>query len=769
MPPAPWPLDESERLNALLELGVLDTGPEERFDRITRTAQKLFNVPIVLVSLVASQRQWFKSCVGLDVSETSRETSFCAYTMQQAEALVVEDAFTDPRFSDNALVQGEPHIRFYAGHPLRGPRGHGLGSLCIIDRSPRKMTQSELESLRDLAAWVEEQLSNLALTEAVAELAASESRGRAVMNNVAEGIIVMLECGKIESTNLACARSLGITRATSTELLFPAFIIEPADLLPRIQQHFDQSCPSDPLRLEAMLRRSDASTFPVELSVTTATWDSSRRFVVAFRDITERRRLETLREDVIQMLVHDLKSPLSAILGFTELMLAHPLFEAESVPKTDLIQIHCSAEQMLEHVSSLLDVSRLEEGKMPLRVRVVDLTRLTREVVASLSSLADERIELALPPGIVSCACDPDLIGRVLSNLISNALKYTTLGARVELKSQPGLVRLTVIDQGQGIPPELQERIFQKFVQAQGSARHSSGLGLAFCKLAVEAHGGSLGVTSGAGRGSAFWFELPDNEAPQESKRLRILLADDSEFHRRLALRCLADHEVVVACDGHEAVSLWSQEACFDVLLLDLEMPGLSGIEAVKAIRLSESSRGSPLEGGGGGGQRGGRVPVIALTSHGLAAQAQCLELGMDACLSKPLSPDSLLAQIARLTRQRPAQLKLDRGRILLRMAGNEAVLAEVAGNFLELAPEHLKQIRRAVLELDPVTLQFEAHSLQGAICYFENGTAYEAARRLELLGRDRHLDGAEVYLAQLESALGPLRDAVQRLLLTPS
>lgn len=159
MIPPPVPSSEAERLATLRKLRVLDTPPEERFDRITRIAARLFDVPIVAVSLVDTERQWFKSCQGLSVRETSRDISFCGHTILGDGMLVVPDARRDPRFADNPLVTGEPGIRFYAGHPLASPDGHRLGTLCLIDRRPRELNELDREALRDLAAWAENELS----------------------------------------------------------------------------------------------------------------------------------------------------------------------------------------------------------------------------------------------------------------------------------------------------------------------------------------------------------------------------------------------------------------------------------------------------------------------------------------------------------------------------------------------------------------------------------------------------------------------------------
>ncbi len=156
----PMPPDEALRCDTLHQLNILDTPREERFDRITRLAQTLFDVPVVLVSLVDADRQWFKSRQGLDATETPRWMSFCGHTIAQLsdDTFVIEDALQDERFADNPLVVGDPKIRFYAGQPLNGPGGHRMGTLCLIDRKPRRFTGEDRRNLKDLATLVEAEL-----------------------------------------------------------------------------------------------------------------------------------------------------------------------------------------------------------------------------------------------------------------------------------------------------------------------------------------------------------------------------------------------------------------------------------------------------------------------------------------------------------------------------------------------------------------------------------------------------------------------------------
>ncbi|GKS86034.1 GAF domain-containing protein [Acidovorax sp. SUPP1855] len=159
MTPARTPENEAQRLRALQELMLLDTPPEERFDRFVRFAAEQLDAPIALMSLIDDQRQWFKSRVGLDVPETSRDVSFCAHAILQPDLFVVEDANLDARFADNPMVTQAPHIRFYAGAPLCAPTGERLGTLCIIDTKPRSLTVTERAVLRALGTLANETIA----------------------------------------------------------------------------------------------------------------------------------------------------------------------------------------------------------------------------------------------------------------------------------------------------------------------------------------------------------------------------------------------------------------------------------------------------------------------------------------------------------------------------------------------------------------------------------------------------------------------------------
>jgi response regulator RpfG family c-di-GMP phosphodiesterase len=155
---APLPLNESERLRALHEYHIMDTPPEPSFDHLTRLAARHFNVPVALVTFMDEERQWFKSCVGTDLRENSRDLSFCSYTLLSDQVMVVPNATTDPRFRDNPMVTGPTGVRAYAGAPLRTADGLNLGSFCIIDTRPRRFNSAQKKMLEDLSTIAVDEL-----------------------------------------------------------------------------------------------------------------------------------------------------------------------------------------------------------------------------------------------------------------------------------------------------------------------------------------------------------------------------------------------------------------------------------------------------------------------------------------------------------------------------------------------------------------------------------------------------------------------------------
>ena len=232
----PIPPDEEDRLNLLHALNILDTPSEEAFDRMTRLVALILDVPIALVSLVDTDRQWFKSRIGIDENETPREVAFCAHAIAQTTPLIVTDTKQDSRFMSNALVTGNPNIRFYAGVPLRSIGGLAIGTLCAIDSKPRQLSPDEISILVDLAALVskEMQMREVLLSHARSEQAIQamediEARFRTIFERAGIGIAMVAPDGGWLRVNDALCQIVGYSQDELLKLTFQD-ITHPDDL-----------------------------------------------------------------------------------------------------------------------------------------------------------------------------------------------------------------------------------------------------------------------------------------------------------------------------------------------------------------------------------------------------------------------------------------------------------------------------------------------------------------------------------------------------------
>ena len=226
------------------------------------------------------------------------------------------------------------------------------------------------------------------------------------------------------------------------------------------------------------------------------------------------RALETLRDNLTHMIVHDMRSPLTIISGYYELLLMEKdQFSPDQLQVIAMGQNSCR--ELIEMVSSLLDVSRMEAGQMPLNQVSCDVREIAQAAAESVAVLAQKKTLTLHVTGVSANGdVDRDIIHRIFVNLLGNAIKFSPEGGTIGIgiSSAGEAVRVTVTDQGHGIPPEYHQRIFEKFGQVESckeNQKYSTGIGLTFCKLAVEAHGGKIGVESEVGQGSTFWFTLP--------------------------------------------------------------------------------------------------------------------------------------------------------------------------------------------------------------------------------------------------------------------
>lgn len=290
---APLPLDEQARLAALAQYHVLDTPAEPDYDALTRLAAHICGTPISLVSLIAADRQWFKSKVGLDATETPRDMAFCAHAILQPGVMIVPDATADERFADHPAVTGEANIRFYAGAPLTTAEGHNLGTLCVVDRVPRELTADQLDALRTLSRQV---IANFELRRQVAALRESEERFRDLFDGMQELVHSVTPDGRFVYVNRAWRDTLGYTADEVQNLRFAdIYFPEDAD---RVKRHFARKLAGEKLtNAEARLRTKSGRVVHIEAD-SHFVFENGQPVAsrTIMRDVTRRKELELLME-----------------------------------------------------------------------------------------------------------------------------------------------------------------------------------------------------------------------------------------------------------------------------------------------------------------------------------------------------------------------------------------------------------------------------------------------------------------------------------------
>ncbi len=512
------PDNEDERLQALHALSVLDTPPEVRFDRLTRLVKSQFHVPIALVSLIDSNRQWFKSRQGLEPSETPRNISFCGHAILHEEIMHVQNALEDPRFFDNPLVTGDLSIRFYAGAPLHAPGGSRIGTLCVIDNKPRDMTEDERLLLRDIADIVEQELALAHQLE--------ETRSTALLlNSIIEHLPAMLILKRasdlrVQIFNKAGEKMLGYSREDVIgKSVLDALPQEQADNASRSDWKVLNETGFEDIPEEVMNTQDGHQVILHTIKVAIRDEQGKPRYLLGIsEDITQRKQLEKLKSEFISTVSHELRTPLTSIRGSIGLLAGK---FSDSLPEDarKLLEISLRNSDRLTHlINDLLDLEKIESGKMRFEYASIDPIGLARRAIEDNEGYASKlNIRLALDTDLTqgSILGDHNRLLQVLANLISNAAKYSPPAGTVSVavhREQNAFI-FSVHDDGPGIPESFRSRIFQRFAQANSSDTREKGgfgLGLSISKAIIERHGGTIGYQSQPGQGTTFSFRLPE-------------------------------------------------------------------------------------------------------------------------------------------------------------------------------------------------------------------------------------------------------------------
>lgn len=593
-----FPADEVERLHALYALRLLDTPPDERFERIVRLAQTIFDVPIASVTLVDSDRQWFKSCVGLDVPETSRDISFCGHAILSKDLFYIPNALEDQRFADNPLVVNAPHIRFYAGAPLTINGRYRVGSFCIIDTKPRVLSEEQQHVLRALADIVEQQLELQTLYEVEKTLIVEKARHQILFESVIDGIIIVDQQGIINDVNPAAQRLFGysamemISNSINMLMTDASYVLHSDFLLKNQQnQHVQHAT------IELQGKRSNSSTFPIELVISPMQLGQRLMFTAIVRDLSERKEMERVKNEFISTVSHELRTPLTSIRGALGLVLGKASDTLPNKIKMLLETANRNCERLSLLINDILDLEKIESGKLDFEFRLLDLTKVAAQALeANEGYAANHQVSLRLvttPDNALVFGDDHRLL-QVFANLISNAVKYSVAGGTVEIHidKQSGFWRVGIRDFGRGIPEAFKDRMFQRFSQADSSdtrEKGGTGLGLSISKAIVECHHGMIDCHSEVGQGSEFFFTLPVYEQQPAviiDEVPRLLICEDNPDVALILADLLAREGLHsdIAYSAAEAMTKLAENN-YRVMLLDLTLPDMDGMELLYVLR----------------------------------------------------------------------------------------------------------------------------------------------------------------------------------------
>jgi len=539
---APLPDNEPQRLARLHGLGVLDTLPQQAFDDISALAQAICGTPIALITMIDRERQWFKSRIGVDLTETPREVAFCSHAiLNSGQPMMVPDMRQDERFHDNPLVTGPTQVRFYAGAPIVTDDGFALGAVCVIDQQPRELTPVQLDALTRLSALVatllEHEKARIQESARTAEAVVRQHEELTAMAVAGLDLLVYVDRNYIyqhvNDTFLeywACSRDEIIGRSLPEHVGEQAFkeLIQPKLAL---------ALAGEASQYHRVTRFPGRGSRHVQVALMPARNAQGviTGAVMRAQDVHDIRQREShLRETValleqkthqqerfIHMLSHDFREPINAINNFSSLLESDHHADLPASGQRYLGFVRSGGLRMGALLDDLLRFMQLD--RHCLTTERVELHRVMDQVRADLTPLLRDgagQIEVLELPHVQG---DAALLRDLLRNLVANGLQFKKPGekahVRVMAERQAGFDLIHVEDNGIGVAPEHHEAVFDMLKRLHLRRAHpGSGLGLPIARRIASMHGGYLTLTSVPGKGSRFTLRLPlAHGTPNES------------------------------------------------------------------------------------------------------------------------------------------------------------------------------------------------------------------------------------------------------------
>ncbi len=590
-----------------------------------------------------------------------------------------KEPFFINELSESPMINDLPSDHIELKNVISSPAilgGEAVGFI-LLANSSRKYGSADINIIENFSSQYALAIQRMWFEN---ELVESEKRYRDMFDNVADMLYIYDLKGNLIDANKSFKRLFGYTggdikKLNIIEMLsgMDGSIYNRNDLVYLL----DKVRTRGYLNGEVEINDSNGEKRVLEFKNSLITDESGKPAGVrgSARDITDRKMFEKvlieakekasdsdrLKSNFIANMSHEIRTPLNAILGFTDMLIEEV---TDSNHRNYLGMIQNSGKLLLSIIDDILDLSKIESGALkistaPVNVRTLLYNAYNRGVVLLKNKSRDvemiNEIEDDIPDLIYG---DSYRIEQVLNNLIMNAVKFTSHGTiKISLKLRSDFtLEFSVEDTGIGIAPENIKMIFERFRQVDGDSRRSfggTGLGLAISKMIVELMGGNIYVKSESGHGSKFIFTIPYRPAfekefvPEKSpekrreKGNRIMVVEDNSINRTLVTRVLEKrgYSTLMAVDGFEAVDLVKKGEHIDLILMDIQMPGMDGMEALKLIRLFEESSGST-----------GRIPVIALSAHVMKDDVdRFLGAGFDSYVAKPFNSNDLIERIETL------------------------------------------------------------------------------------------------------------------------